>query len=322
MDSFGPGYRAASTSDWQGRSDSLTGERFFQKVQVQDLQSATEFAFTPSITIAGFCSDTGIIRNQGRPGAKEGPQAIRRELAKLPYHNTTPLLDVGDIVCLNDKLEQAQEAFAALIQFCHQQHCKTLALGGGHEIAWAHFLGLSACYPAIGIINFDAHFDLRPLPLTNQVNSGTSFKQIYNYYQKQQQAFNYCCLGIQPHANTANLFSFAKNSNTLYLTAEEMNHSPLAQQIQYLQAFLNTQTTIYLSICLDVFAESYAPGVSAPQSLGLLPWQALPLLKYILQSGKVVGLDIAELSPRLDCKEKTARLAAMITAELLELYIP
>jgi formiminoglutamase len=43
-----------------------------------------------------------------------------------------------------------------------------LVLGGGHEIALGHYNGLLNSKlkedqnPKIGIINFDAHFDLRP----------------------------------------------------------------------------------------------------------------------------------------------------------------
>ena len=67
-------------------------------------------------------------------------------------------------------------------------------------------------------------------------------------------------------------------------------------------------------------AECFAPGWNhcAPQTMGLTPWQILPLLKYIIQTGKVVSLDIAELSPPLNQNQKTARLAALIIAELLD----
>ena len=96
-----------------------------------------------------------------------------------------------------------------------------------------------------------------------------------------------------------------------------MMEQSLAWQFAFLDDFMLNLDNIYLSICLDVFAECFAPGVSAPQPLGLTPWQTLPLLKYIIQSGKVVSLDIAELSPALDREQKTARLAALIIAELL-----
>jgi formiminoglutamase len=125
-------------------------------------------------------------------------------------------------------------------------------------------------------------------------------------------------LGIQAHANTQSLFTAADTFKVHYLTGEQINQTSFAWQLAFIDEFILNNEAIYLSICLDVFAESYAPGVSAPQALGLSPWQALPLLKYIIQTGKVVGIDIAELSPPLDHNLQTARLAGMIMAELLE----
>ena len=103
------------------------------------------------------------------------------------------------------------------------------------------------------------------------------------------------------------------------MSAEQINKETNAWQTAFLDNFILRNDYLYLTICLDVFAESIAPGVSAPQALGLNPWHVIPLLKYIVQSGKVVGMDIAELSPPLDHEQKTSRLAAAIIAELLNL---
>ena len=43
----------------------------------------------------GFCSDEGVHRNKGRPGAKEGPYKVREKLASLPYMDT--VYDYGSI---------------------------------------------------------------------------------------------------------------------------------------------------------------------------------------------------------------------------------
>jgi formiminoglutamase len=48
--------------------------------------------------------------------------------------------------------------------------------------------------------------------------------------------------------------------------------------------------------------------------------QVLSLLKYILQTGKVISIAVAELSPPLDQEQKTIRLAASLVAELLDYY--
>ena len=57
---------------------------------------------------------------------------------------------------------------------------------------------------------------------------------------------------------------------------------------------------------------AFAPGVSAPQSLGLDPEVVLPLLKHVLRTRKVRGFDICEISPRFDQDNTTANLGAVI----------
>lgn len=309
-------YEPSDLSLWHGRPDSLPGERFFQQVLVEDVRITSSPTYQQTV-IAGFCCDKGIERNLGHVGAKKAPHALREQLAKLACHTTRPFIDAGNIVC-EDDLAFAQEQLAILIDFYHQRQCKTIIFGGGHEMAWGHFLGLTRIHPKLGIINFDAHFDLRPLPKDNVGTSGTPFAQIQHYCMENKRPFHYCCLGIQPEANTRSLFQRANLFNVDYLTAEEINQSSQMSQMDFIDQFIQKNDEIYLSICLDVFAECFAPGVSAPQALGLSPWQVLPLLKYIMQTGKVVSVDIAELSPPLDETNKTARLAAMLVAALLE----
>ena len=316
-------YETTKQALWTGRKDSLPGERFFQHVQCVDIRSySLQLNSSNSLQqpiMLGFCSDEGIRRNGGRIGAKAGPNQLREQLAKLACHSGKQFIDIGNIVCHDDQLETAQQQFAKLISHCHQQGMKTIAFGGGHEMAWGHFSGLTSHYPKIGIINFDAHFDIRPIDDGQYGTSGTPFWQIKQHCQQHQLPFDYCCLGIQSLANTNSLFERAHDWRVKYLTAEQMSTERYAYQTAFLDEFMLHHDYLYLSICLDVFADSCAPGVSAPQAVGITPWQAIPLLKYIVQTGKVVSIDIAELSPPLDQDKKTSRLAAAIIAALLNL---
>lgn len=311
-----PDYEPANPTLWQGRKDTPRPERFFEKIQFVDVQQELADAKKSTIFL-GFSSDAGVIRNQGRPGAQLGPNQIKTHLAKLPCPNNHSYIDLGSIVCEGDELESAQSQFAKLISICHQLGHKTVALGGGHEIAWAHYQGLAPHYSRLGIINFDAHFDLRPYTPGQAGTSGTPFSQIAAYCEEKKQTFDYCCIGIQQFGNTSTLFQRAEELKVHYLSTEALIQQSLAWQYAFLDEFMLNLDHIYLSVCLDVFAECFAPGVSAPQPLGLTPWQVIPLLKYIQQSGKVVSFDIAELSPPLDQEQKTARLAALIISELL-----
>ncbi len=311
-------YQPANPSLWQGRKDTVNAERFYQKITF--INHPDELISQEKKTIfLGFASDAGIIRNLGRPGAKLGPDQIKTQLAKLPCSMAGPFVDLGTVFCDGDNLESAQSQFAELISLCHQQGHRTIALGGGHEIAWAHYPGLAPHYSKLGIINFDAHFDLRPHKKGDLGTSGTPFSQIAEYCKEHQQSFDYCCIGIQKFGNTPTLFQRANELNVRYLFAQELFEKNQAWQFAFLDDFMLNLDHIYLTLCLDVFAECFAPGVSAPQAMGLTPWQIMPLLKYIIQSGKVVSLDIAELSPPLDEEQKTARLAALIIAELLDI---
>lgn len=306
-------YTPPAPSLWQGRKDSLPDERYFQRIDCIDVRK-DDLPKENETVLLGFCSDEGVRRNLGRVGAQSGPDTIRQQLAKLACHNAQRYTDIGNITCSNQNLESAQAEFSRLISYSHEHGKKTVALGGGHEIAWAHFRGLADHYSKLGIINFDAHFDIRPLQ-NNQCSSGTPFFQIKEFCDEQNKIFDYCCLGIQAVANTRSLFERADKWGISYLTAEQITKESLAWQQVFLDDFLLRHNHIYLTVCLDVFDECYAPGVSAPQALGITPWQAMPLLKYIRQSGKVVGIDIAELSPPLDINQKTARLGAVILAE-------
>lgn len=311
-------YEPPASSCWQGRTDSLPNERFFQRVQPIDLQNGP--IPEQATVLLGFASDEGIRRNHGRPGASAGPYAFREQLARLAAGQAPAFYDAGNIVCREQRLEEAQQELALVITELHAHKCRTLVIGGGHEVAFGHFSGLSKVYSKLGIINFDAHFDLRMPDPAFYSTSGTPFFQIASLCEENNQPFRYGCIGIQLQSNTRSLLETAERLKVEYMTAEQMSTSHLAWQTAFLDDLMISQDAIYLSICMDVFAECYAPGVSAPQALGITPWQALPLLKYILQTGKVVSLDMAELSPPLDNHQQTARLAAHIAAQLLEFY--
>ena len=313
-------YHPPKAENWQGRKDTLPLERYFQHVQLLDLQhnDLSQPTDQANTILLGFCSDTGVKRNEGKTGAANGPHVLRQQLGKLACHHQRHYIDIGNIHCEDGDLETAQAELGKLVDYCHQRGYKTFLMGGGHEIAWGHFQGLEPSYADLAIINFDAHFDLRPTGPNHASTSGTPFWQIAQCCANQDITFNYACLGIQPLSNTNALFNLAEHFHVTFLTAEQIYTIPLEQQLKTLDHFMQNISYIYLTICLDVFNQAIAPGVSAPQALGLYPWHVIPLLKYLLQTGKVVSIDFAELAPDLDQNHATSRLAASIAAMVLE----
>ena len=162
----------------------------------------------------------------------------------------------------------------------------------------------------MGIINFDAHFDLRPYE--NGPSSGSMFRQIADIYKKENVQYHYLQLGIQEHSNTVSLFKFAKEIGTEYILAKEIQNSNYATILDKVDTFLYQCSSAYITVCTDVFSSAFAPGVSATQSLGLDPEVVLPIIKHILRTRRVRGFDICEISPRFDQDNTTANLGAVI----------
>jgi formiminoglutamase len=199
-----------------------------------------------------------------------------------------------------------------------------IVLGGGHDVAYGHFKGLLAAQKngdlpdtvkKMGIINFDAHFDLRPY--SQGPHSGSAFLQIADELKKQGRDFHYLVLGIQHASNTGSLFATADRLKTRYLLAEEINLEPLERSKKVIQDFIDSVDAIYLTFCLDALPLSHAPGVSAPNPYGLNPYHAVALFKHIVQSKKLISFDVAELSPPYDVDNHTAKLAAYLVFELI-----
>lgn len=313
-------YVPPSTSLWQGRPDIPVNSCFFQIVKMLDLTQS----ITPTDELAfgflGFKCDEGVRRNYGRIGAAEGPTAIREILAKFPIQKKEmTCYDAGDIVCLDNDLEAAQTELGNAVNTLLKNGIIPIVLGGGHELAWGHFQGIAKRYPTenLGIVNFDAHFDMRPLLADHKGSSGTPFLQIAEAHNVANRRFDYNCFGIQNSGNIKELFKTAKNNNAQFIYADDIQLGAVQKTQNFIDHVIYYNQIIYLSLCLDVFATPYAPGVSAPQPLGLTPWQVIPHVRKLAASGKVVSYDLAELSPKYDIDQRSAKLAANLIFEII-----
>jgi formiminoglutamase len=198
-----------------------------------------------------------------------------------------------------------------------EKNITPIVIGGGHEIAWGNYQGIAQVFSQknLGIINFDAHLDMRPLENGQKGNSGTPFLQIATMHQSTQQRFDYNCVGVQHTGNTQSLLDTAKKFDTKILWADELHLGHQGIAMDFIERVIDQNDVIYLSLCLDVFASAFAPGVSATQPLGIYPWHIIPLIRELAASGKVISYDIAELSPPHDIAHTTAKLAATLVYE-------
>lgn len=313
---------------WQGRHDAEDGDlgrrvhHAIRSKQVFDLNAAEQ-----SVAILGYASDAGVARNKGRIGAKRAPDLIRRALANMAWHQDAPIYDLGNVTCEDDQLELSQAQCSDVIAQALSS-TKVITLGGGHEVAWASFQGLAKHFkatqpdskPKIGIINFDAHFDLRAFEshlADVKPSSGTPFNQIQQYCAENDWLFHYACLGVSRASNTAALFKRADELGVWYVEDHELSHINHIYHLTQLQHFIDNCDYIYLTIDLDVFPAATAPGVSAPAARGVSYDSLALFLERILHyNSKLLIADIAEYNPTYDVDSQTARLAARLSWDI------
>lgn len=300
---------------WQGRNDGddALSQRIFQQVV---LESVYENIQPNDFVLHGFAVEEGVRRNKGRVGAKDAPNIIRKNMSNFPVLKTDfRLLDFGDIFCLNGDLEDAQNRLAEKIGKTLLQGGKSIVLGGGHEVTYGHYSGLKKAFPQqkIGIINFDAHFDNRE-PQGGEATSGTGFWQI----AQEESQIHTLHIGIQRNSNTLKLFDTAHQFGMQYILSDDLNVKNLISLENQLTDFIEQSDILYVTICMDVFNASIAPGVSAAAYNGIFAdFIFLQLFRQILQSDKTKALDVAEVNPKYDIQDRTARLAASLINEWL-----
>ncbi|MBN2794123.1 MAG: formimidoylglutamase [Clostridia bacterium] len=308
-------YQPTQKEFWTGRIDStidFDAFRWHQWIECLDLKEDLKpFDGILGIAIIGFQSDLGVRLNKGREGAASGPIHIRKELMNLPCHfkQELKLFDMGDIIA-KDNLNDSQMALAEAVEKIIDLNLFPIVLGGGHEVALGNHLGAARKFNRLGIVNFDAHFDLRPYEKTG--TSGTMFHQIADIKKAENNHFDYCCIGIQQRGNTRMLFNLAKSLEVPYILARDITQENMVNIFSRIDRFTKNKDALHVTICMDVFASAYAPGVSSAQPLGLQPWPVISMLKYLLRNNRVATFDIAEVSPRFDQDNITANLASTL----------
>lgn len=282
---------------------------------------------TPEIsaTLLGYPDDEGIRINNGKPGAMEAPKAIREFLYKMTPESHWPvhpwLYDRGDLPINSKNIEQKQEEGRSLVlNHFKESGSLLITLGGGHDYGFPDGAGFIDMFSNKKnkplVINFDAHMDVRPS--VNGPNSGTPFRQLINEFGSQ---FDFLEVGIQPQCNSPSHRNWADEHGVKVITIDEIRRSNLTAALKK-KVKANPKRPLFLSLDIDCFCSSVAPGCSASWPGGLTWPEVLPGWQWILKSFDLKLLGIYEVSPILDLNNQTSRLAAKMIYETLRLHLP
>ncbi len=271
-------------------------------------------AATADLVLWGYPDDEGIVMNGGRPGAKMAPDSIRQVFYKttpgLGFTQLPKIVDLGN-VDVSKPLSDRHERGRALARAACEKQISFLSLGGGHDYGYSDtcgfldtFAGKSLEKPLV--INLDAHLDVRPLDKGH--HSGTPFRRALTEFPFEFEFFE---IGLQPQCNSKDHWQWALDQGAHILPYDQVKgHSLVSKTQSELEMYRGRPT--FLSVDIDSFASSEAPGCSAPWPTGLEIRYFTELLEWLQSHLDVRGMGIYEVSPPLDEGNKTSRLAALI----------
>jgi len=262
---------------------------------------------------------TGVPFDQAttnRPGARFGPEAIRRASAQLAWgpiwpwmfdpFDTLAVIDYGD--CWYDHatpgaIDAALEAHAGEIL---DAGAGMLSLGGDHYVTYPLLKAHHARHGPLALVQFDAHRDVEE-DNARRIDHGTMFR--YAIEDGLIDPERSVQIGIR------STYRGERRHGMTIIHADRVHSAPPAE-IAKLIARAVGDTRAYLTFDIDCLDPAFAPGTGTPVPGGLSTHQALSILRGLVDVD-FAGADVVEVSPTYDTSEVTALAAATIALEYL-----
>jgi agmatinase len=247
----------------------------------------------PTLLGAPFDAHSSFIR-----GAALGPGAIRSALhasssnlwTENGFDLAVHLRDAGDVA--------EQDLLTDAVSDLVRNGATPIILGGDHSIAYQTVRGMRAHYPALTVVQIDAHPDLYDSFDGNRFSHACQFARV----MEEALADRLVQIGIR----TMN-------------AAQESQRDRFGVEVIDMRAFAagerpSIEGPLYLSIDLDGLDPAFAPGVAHREPGGLTSRDVISLIHQL--GGELVGADVVELNPPRDPADITAPLAAKLVKEI------
>jgi formiminoglutamase len=268
-------------------------------------REAADYA-AATVALIGCPQDEGVRRNRGRPGAAQGPAEIRRALYRMTVNGieSVRLFDAGDTMPLRT-LEETHAAHEQAVAQLLADGKRVVVLGGGNDISYPDCRALAKQAGEVLAFNVDAHFDARPDPVRN---SGTPYRQLLEESLLKPQRFYE--LGSQPFCNAAAHAQYLNDKGARIVPLDALRAKGAARVVRRALREARPARAVFWGFDLDVVNASEAPGVSAPNPLGLSGAELCELAALAGAEPRTRIVEFSEVNPAFDVDGRTSRLAA------------
>lgn len=279
-------------------------------------------AIDADVAILGAPYDFGT---QWRAGARFGPRAIREastlfsfghagaydhedDVVYLPAE-TTRIVDIGDADIVHTDTVQSHANIETAVRKILAAGAIPVTLGGDHSITIPTIAAFSDEDP-IHVVQFDAHLDFVDERHGVRFGHGNPMRRT----AERPYVTGITQLGIRNVSSTAREgYADARRMGSDILSVRQIRKLGVDAVVERIPA----GKRYYVTIDIDGFDPSIAPGTGTPSHGGFAYYEVLELLAGIAKRGEVVGIDIVEVAPEYDHTGSTAILAAQILLNLI-----
>jgi agmatinase len=267
----------------------------------------------------------GIPYDEGttyRPGTRFGPRAIRDASMFYSYDSQEnryydadrqkwilqgkTIADAGDVEIEPLNLEKNWKAITGAVSAILDAGAIPAVLGGDHSITdpvVQAFQGRQFHY-----VHFDTHADCDQMSYSDHTH-GSPVLQL----MEKGLAQSVTLIGIRGLTNSPHDIARIQAQGVTIITARELRKKLLRPDHG-----LFKKGNYYISLDIDFFDPSAAPGTGTPEPGGLFFPDFSDVIHLIAERGSVIGFDVVEVSPLFDGRSaNTAHLAARCVLELL-----
>ncbi|MGW8315884.1 MAG: agmatinase [Bacteroidales bacterium] len=176
-----------------------------------------------------------------------------------------------------------------------------VTLGGEHSISLGAVLAHHRLYPAMSVLQLDAHTDLRPEYEGSPYNHACVMSRIREH-----------CPVTQVGIRSMDVAEKAFTQPDRFFPQEHIIHEP-----EWMDRVIHTlNDQVYLTLDLDVLDPSVMPSTGTPEPGGMDWYTLLALLRKVAENKRLVGFDIVELCP-VESNKAPDFLAAKLIYKIL-----
>ncbi len=258
-----------------------------------------------------------------RTGTRFAPSAMRSVSGFMEYWSLRAHIDVDEHVRFYDAgdalvdqpLREAMNAIAAAVA----ENLDTrplVVLGGEHTITYGIVKGILEAGRKPCILHLDAHLDMREEYAGLSLSHATFMRRIVEDY-------NPPLVQVGARGFVREEFEYTRAAGIRVIDSHELERKGVSDVVAALLRILDKSECNHLHITLDmdVFDPSVAPGVSNPEPEGP---STRHIIDIVFEAARVatgrklsISMDVVEVTPPYDCGDITSILAVKAIIEFV-----